>query len=113
MESTTESIARGYAVAALFTAGIDGGPGEYVPDETKVAAILPQAREAASAFVHIVGRGLIDASGLEPETVGHCLHYDREGHGTGFRDESAGSDYARDRMEAVARFMGPNDELTV
>ena len=102
-----EEIARGYAVCALFTADIDGEPGEYIPDEAKVEAIMPQAREAAAAFAHIVGRRW---PGIDNERIGNCLHYDREGHGCGFSDEE-GSEYLLNRCKKVARMMGEDYEM--
>ena len=107
---TIGSIARGYAVAALFTAGVDSAPGEYQPDESKVADLMPHARVAASAFVHIAGEVWIDESGVDLDRIGNCLHYDREGHGTGFADE--GDSYPLQRLENVARRMGEDDELS-
>lgn len=104
------SIARGYAVAALFTAGVDSAPGEYQPDESKVADLMPHARVAASAFVHLAGEVWIDKCGVDLDRIGNCLHYDREGHGTGFADE--GDSYPLQRLEKVARLMGEDDELT-
>lgn len=104
-----EEIARGYAVANLWTAGVDEMSGEYVPDDGKVAALMPYAREAAQAFVHIVQPYVIHTSGLEGSRIGACLHFEREGHGTGFQDEGHG--WELDRFQQVAQMMGEDAQM--
>lgn len=107
-EQMIDEIARGYAVANLWTAGVDEMSGEYVPDDEKVEALMPYAREAAVAFIHLAGEWVVDGSGVEYERIGNCLHYDREGHGTGFSDEPRRDErvgYNLDRLEKVARMM--------
>lgn len=85
-----DEIAEGYAIAALFTHGVDGAPGEYQADPEKVEYLREHALEAAGAFLHLAGSQIqtaIDRGILDAERVGNCLHYDREGHGVGFTDE--------------------------
>lgn len=115
MQSTpmVEEIARGYAVANLWTAGVDEMSGEYVPDEAKVEELMPYALEAAAAFVHLARPVWIDNSGIDLERIGNCLHYEREGHGIGFADEQgwAANSYAISRLEKVARMMGEDSGM--
>ncbi len=108
-EAMVEGIARGYAVANLWTAGIDEMSGEYQPDEDKVEALMPYAREAAAAFGHIAAMPLANCD-MDLERIGQCLHYEREGHGTGFADED-GDSYWLGRMEAIARNMGEDYQM--
>lgn len=108
-EATIDGIAKGYAVANLWTAGIDEMQGEYQPDEDKVTALMPYAREAAAAFVHIVGEWSIDTPEMGLERIGHCLHYEREGCGIGFTDD--GDSYPLSKFSKVARMMGEDSVM--
>lgn len=112
-------IVRGYAVASLWTHGIDAHPGEYQPDPAKVRALETDAAKGIVPWLEIMGDSLDRLRELigDDERIGHYVHYDREGYGVGFE-----SDFIVSRLspidratlasaEAIAVALGPDDGL--
>ena len=119
-ETRNRQIADGYIEAALFTSGVDGGPGEYQADPDKVASLAVFGANGVARWIEAMEpMGNLEAleADMDARRIGHCIHYAREGHGVSFLDEFSfvpddGHTPFHEAQER-AQELGPDDELTM